>query len=264
MYMYYTTNHVVSYADKSKISGNSNLADRPITNEYREARSLSDTENVHEYQLYREAMDPYLQRTSDIAVVNTGIAEGVKTFIVQPCAIFGVGTGLFNKYSIPFPSIMRMALKLGQAPVLGPGVEPIDYVHIEDLVEMYELLLSNILSGADIPSGERGIYFCENGSSTWRNVAERVGEAGVLLGVLKTAEVMEISSLERWAELASATSPTLVNDPRIVELGFAGRASTKADLARQLLGWTPKHGQQAFDEHFEVEMAAVIEMQAQS
>jgi nucleoside-diphosphate-sugar epimerase len=208
-------------------------------------------------------MEPYDQRTSDIAVVDAGIAEEVKTFIVQPCNIFGVGTGFFNKYSIPFPSVMRMALKLGKAPILGPGAEPFDYVHIQDLAEMYELLLSKIISGADIPVGERGIYFCENGSSTWRHVAERVGQAGVQLGVLKTAEVMEISSLERWAELASATSPTLVNDPRIVEMGFAGRFSTKADLARQLLEWQPKHGQHAFDEHFEVEMAAVVK-QAQS
>lgn len=154
---------------------------------------------------------------------------------------------------------MRMALKLGKAPVLGPGKELFDYVHIRDLAEMYELLLSKILSKSDLPSGERGIYFCENGSSTRRHVAEGVARAGVQLGMLSTDEVLEISSLEKWAELASATSPTLVNDARIVEMGFAGRFSTKADMARQLLGWRPKNGEKAFDEHFLEEMAAVVE-----
>jgi hypothetical protein len=54
-----------------QISGTSNLSDRPHLAKFIEARTFSDDEDIYTYEKSREA---YYQRTTDIAVVETGKA----------------------------------------------------------------------------------------------------------------------------------------------------------------------------------------------
>jgi nucleoside-diphosphate-sugar epimerase len=81
-------------------------------------------------------------------VFETGVELGVKTYIVMPPTIFGIGTGLLNKLSIQAPTILRSAIKAGQAEVIGDGKAQWDHVHIADLVLLYELILSKLLKKA--------------------------------------------------------------------------------------------------------------------
>ena len=159
--------------------------------------------------------------------------------------------------------MMKIAIKLGQAHVLGTGSESVDHVHVLDLADMYELLLRKLVSSDvdKLPYGERGIYFGENGSCTWREVADGVVRAGVKLGVLKTEEVREVHSCQEWADLVGSTSQILLPSASIVELGFAGHFKTSADLARELLGWKPTRGSEAFERHFEEEMRMILEQE---
>jgi len=181
-------------------SGTSNLADQPITGAYLHppSKSFSDKENLYAYQKEREALLVYPQRTTDIAVVETGLKEGIKTTIIMSPTIYGVGTGLGNKLSIQIPTIMR---KSGQVDVIGEGKAEWDFVHLEDLMELYEIVLEKVVKGEEVPTGEMGTLFSATGRYSWLELSKGVAGALFQLGAIKTDEVRTVSieeAAERW------------------------------------------------------------------
>lgn len=231
-------------------SGTSNLGDQPITGAYHESREFADTDDIYAYEKTREACDVYPQRTTDIAVVDTGRARGVKTHIIMSPTIYGLGTGGFNRTSIQEPTMIRASLKAGYVAVIGSGAGVWDYVHVVDLVDLYELLLDAILSGKAIPSGERGIYFSENGRFSWAQMSQSIADALHKADPAFPKEVKSVS-LEEAAKLWGG------GNVFVTELAFASNSRTKAVLGREL-GWTPKFGASDFSGHLEVEVAEVL------
>ena len=92
-----------------------------------------------------------------------------------------------------------------------------DYVHIADLVALFEILLEKAISGEDIPTGKQGIYFSGTGRFSWRKLTELVGIAGVEIGALKSAEPKEVSS-EYISEKSGLPWPV-----QLFELVFASK-----------------------------------------
>ena len=159
--------------DILKTSGTSNLADQPITGKHREDRIFSDKENIYAYEKQRDKEQAYpqvcrralhltslplscfqmlkrstdfLQRTAELAVIETGIAHNVKTYVIMSGLIYGTGTGLFNRHSIQIPIQMRAAIKAKEVTVIGEGKGTWDYVHIEDLGSLYELFVAKFVA----------------------------------------------------------------------------------------------------------------------
>jgi len=155
-------------------------------------------------------------------VIETGLKYNVKTLIIMSPTIYGVGSGLFNRLSIQTPGLLRLALKTGESQVIGDGAGRWDHVHIADVVLLYEIILNNVLTGKDIPNGEKGIYFSGTGVHRWLDVSQKVIDAVHELGKSKTQTVKSVS-LEEC---------TVAPNKSFVELGFASNALTKADLAR--------------------------------
>ncbi|KAH8705390.1 NAD dependent epimerase/dehydratase family protein [Talaromyces proteolyticus] len=222
-------------------SGTSNLGDRPITGTYTETRVFSDEEDIFAYESYREGLEKYPQRTTDLVVIQNGEATGVKTYILMPPTIYGIGSGFFNRTSIQIDAIMRAAKRQGFTPVIGEGKGHWDHVHIEDLSGLYELVLSRILKGDELPSNRKGIYFCETGNHTWREVSERIAKTGKEAGFLSSDEVRE----ETLENAAKAIEKTL----DVAELGFASHSQTRAQLSRKI-GWVPKKTRKDFEDSF--------------
>jgi nucleoside-diphosphate-sugar epimerase len=161
-------------------------------------------------------MDPYSQRTTDLVAIETGLEVNVKTYLVMSPTIYGTGSGLFNRSSIQLPNIIRTALKTGQVSVIGAGDGVWDAVHMEDLELLYELLLSKVLSGEEIPSGHKGIYFSETGDFTWMSLAQGLAEEMYRQGALPTADVKQMT-LEEGAKLWAN------NLIQYAELGYASK-----------------------------------------
>jgi len=206
-----------TYLICNQTSGTSNLGDNPITKTYTESRELLDTDDIYKYEQDRQAKEPYPQRAGDLAVFSTGIELGVKTTIIMPPNIFGFGTGPGNKLSIQIPDLVRTAIKLGQAVVIGDGTGEWDHVHVEDLAELYELVLRKVLNGdEDVPYGANGMLFAETGRHTWMDVSKGVASAGLELGALPTDEVRSVS-------LEEAASWNAYVSKQLRELGFASK-----------------------------------------
>ena len=94
-----------------------------------------------------------------MVAIETGLEVDVNTYLIMSPTIYGTGSGLFNRSSIQLPTLVRTALKTGQVGVIGASNGVWDAVHIEDLALLYELLLNKVLSGEDISSGRKGVYF---------------------------------------------------------------------------------------------------------
>jgi nucleoside-diphosphate-sugar epimerase len=231
-------------------TGTSNIGDKPITKTYYEPRILSDKDDLYSYLKKREAAEKYSQRTTDMVSIDTGLEEQVKTYLIMSPTIYGLGSGLFNKKSIQLPTLIRTAIKRGQVEVIAPGNGVWDAVHIADLVILYEVILSKILEGTPIPSGKQGIYFSETGDYTWRSMAEGLAAELHRQGVLKMAEVKEVS-LKEGAELWSG------GDLQLGELGFASNSRSRAELSREL-GWKPVRTRGDFRESFREEVEVIV------
>lgn len=163
--------------------------------------SDKDPERTLSTLKYLNEVEPYPQRTTDLTVVQMGLESGVKTYIFIAPLIYGEGGGDFHKLTHQVPEMMRSAAKDGYASIVGDGSGIKNHVHIMDLAAIYEVFLSSILSGVDVPYGKKGIFFTENGEHSWTEVGEGIAKAGLELGLLPTDEVKSISLEEATARL---------------------------------------------------------------
>jgi nucleoside-diphosphate-sugar epimerase len=169
------------------------VGDRPITGQYIEtAYPLSDKSDIFTYLKKRDEDVPYAQRTSDVVTIETGLEYGVKTYILMMPSIYGIGASPLHEFC-HVPILIRAGLKLGKVPVVGDGSGIWDHVHVQDMARCYEVIINGILTGQEVPSGKDGVFFVETGEHTWRELSQRVAEAGVALGALQTTELQSLS-----------------------------------------------------------------------
>jgi len=219
-------------------TGTSNLADRPISKQYLENRIFSDKDDIYEYELHRESIETYPQRTTDITVINTGLELSVKTYLIMSPLIYGIGTGPVNKLSIQSPAIIRDMIKHENSIVIGKGKAIWNHVHIEDLVQLYELILHKVISGESIPEGKKGFYFSATSEHSWWELTDIIAKAGHREGVSKPAGPRQVNLEEGAKRLAKG-------DIQLAELAFASNSRCKAELSREL-GWNPTNTKDDF------------------
>ncbi|KAI1457532.1 NAD dependent epimerase/dehydratase family protein [Annulohypoxylon moriforme] len=239
-------------------SGTSNVASKPApkgsaTQEVREFDDLKD--DVYGYEKAREQETPYGQRTAELAVVDTGLELGIKTLAIMSPTIFGFGSGLWNKMSIQVPSLAGVVLQSKQPVVLGDGSGVWDHVHIEDLAELYLLVVRRILEqgGEGVPTGKKGVIFSGNGRHSWLDVTQGIADACFEKGVLADREVKNISAAE--VKKILGVGDIMADD--IVELSFASDSRTVSSAARAL-GWNPTRGEEAWKREFKDAVEAVL------
>ncbi|KAJ5999777.1 hypothetical protein N7481_000186 [Penicillium waksmanii] len=232
-------------------SGTSNVADRPMTNEYVEADyPFSDEGDIFSYLKKRDFGVPYAQRTSDIVATEIGLEVGVKTYILMMPSIYGIDANPFHEFCHT-PILIRAAMKLGKVPVVGDGSGIWDHVHIQDVGRCYEIILNRVLTDDHVPSGKSGIFFVESGEHTWRQLSQMIADAGVALGALKSNDLQPLSLPEAKVLLGKGWG-------LIAEIGWGSNARTRADKARKL-GWEPVKTSADFESHATADWRAILD-----
>ncbi|KAI0205141.1 NAD dependent epimerase/dehydratase family protein-like protein [Astrocystis sublimbata] len=245
------------------MSGTSNLGSRPVSglwldNDSLNGRTFDDVaDDVYGYEVARNAVEPYIQRTTELSVVDKGLELDVRTLVVMAPTIYGVGSGLFNKHSIQIPAYVATALDHGRAVVIGDGQGSWDHVHIQDLAELYEILALRVLDkgGVGLPWGKRGIIFASEGRHTWGDVVGGVAQACYEVGVLPDASVENMG----LADATSLFSRSYLGeaDEMMVELGLASSGQTIPTVALGL-GWKPTRGDGDWQHGFRDDVDAVL------
>jgi len=142
--------------------------------------------------------------------------KGVRTAIVCPSLIYGVGLGA-KADSVQVPWLIRTAKKHRVAKHYGPGENVWSNVHIDDLVDLYVRALASAPAGA--------FYFAENGESSMREVCVAISRMLGFDGTTKSMSLEEAAA--EWGE--GAAQDTMGSNSRV-----------RAVRARKELGWAPQ------------------------
>lgn len=247
-------------------SGVSNIGDKPITSPSEgEIRIFDDSaDDIYAYQKALEAAQPYAQRTTELGVIDSGLALGVNTLSIMSPTIYGHGTGLFNQSSAQ-TLFFKPVLHRKKVSVIGKGGSVHGHVHIADLAALYKLVLLDILSsnGEHLPSGTKGIIFSGHGEHSNIREAKLIAAAGHKLGLIPDKTVVEHLSPEVGArEILPhiggffTTEQISTAGPQIIESVMAFNARTISNVAHSL-GWKPLKGEDVWEQAIEDDLKLV-------
>ncbi|KAL7943165.1 hypothetical protein V8C42DRAFT_329874 [Trichoderma barbatum] len=208
---------------------------------------INDIERIHNIDI----RGPH--RNVDKIVIEAAASPALKVAILCPPLLYGKGSGAGNTQSIQIPTLVDMTLSEGFAPIVGAGKNEWDYVHIDDLGDLYV----KIFDATQDPSkntnpeifGPNGYFYCPYGTLSFTKIAERIAEEikkqGFLTDVpLKSVTFAEQVKLKGYAPVAE----TLGHNSK----GVGERAS-------KYLGWAPKQSASA---SVEDDVAAVVSQRA--
>ncbi|UJR12845.1 hypothetical protein I4U23_017019 [Adineta vaga] len=177
-----------------------------------------------------------IHRNVDLFIINAAqVNPLLKSVIVLPSIIYGMGTGLFNRQNISFVKLVQIALQHGKVGLIGSGEATWNNVHIDDLIDAYMILFnelitsyrSNTKSNPYLTTGHEGYYFVENGQNTWREIFEKVSEILHKKGYIQSSKVTNIPDNE-----------INIIFPKPFDWFFGSQSSATAQRLRKL-GWKP-------------------------
>lgn len=148
-------------------------------------------------------------------VVASG-ARGVRSAVICPSLVYGVGTGI-NPRSIQVPFLVDQARASGVVRVVGKGLNRWSTVHIDDLVDLYGLAVDAASPGS--------FYFAENGEASFADIGAAI------------AERLELGEVQSWDADEAANQW----GPGRAYYTYGSNSRVRAKRARQELGWKPTH-----------------------
>lgn len=162
-------------------------------------------------------INPFKQARRDIDLrVLAGAKDGIKTAVICPSLIYGVGTGL-NPHSVQIPFLASNAREKGAVEIVGKGLNVWSNVHIEDVASLYQLVLEKGQGGA--------FYFAENGEASYADLGQALAQR---LGLHELVHLAPEVAAERWGVARAYFS-------------FGSNSRVRARRAREELGWAPQH-----------------------
>src|SRR5207253_4224491 len=101
-------------------------------------------------------------------VRQAAIDKGVRAVVICPSMIYGVGAGL-KQESEQIPQMTAISAQVGAGIHVGKGLNRYSNVHIDDLVDLYLLVLEKAPGGS--------FYFAENGHASFLEIAQLISES---------------------------------------------------------------------------------------
>lgn len=160
--------------------------------------------------------------------VLAAAADGVRVVILCPSLIYGEGRGV-HRESMQVPWLLQLAMKTGAVKHVGRGENRWSNVHIDDLVDLYSLVVEQSQTAS---SGPHGLYFVENGENSMLEVCRAIAGTMGLGG--ETLAMSATQAAEVWGD--GPANNTMGSNSRV-----------RALRARRELGWQPR-GRSLIDE----------------
>lgn len=166
-----------------------------------------------------------------IVLAASSSAEGkgkVRTAIVCPPTIYGVGRGPDNQTSDQWPRMAEQVLRRGKGFMIGEGTNRWTHIHVHDLSNLYVKLVEEAMKkGGEATWDDKGYYFTESGEYVWGEMATKIAREAKKQGLIKSDEVQKVSK-DQADEMTSHGS---------AKWGMNSRC--KALRGTKLLGWKP-------------------------
>ena len=158
---------------------------------------------------------PQMQNRHTIDNLVLAAADrSVRSVVLRPGLIYGRSSGL-RPHSFQVPTLIDQARRSGVPRYIGRGLNTWSHLHIDDLAELYLLVLEHASPGS--------LYYAENGEA---DMATAVGSITRMLKLTAQPEGWPIErAVQEWGPRAH------------VALGSNSRV--RADKARRELHWQP-------------------------
>jgi hypothetical protein len=169
-------------------------------------------------------------RKVDKIVLEAGVKSSVKTAIVGPPAIYGVGRGPVNQRSIQLPDLIKATLEKGHGIQVADGDAHWCGVHVHDLSNVYVRLVEEaVKGGGNATWGQDGYYFAENEDFRWGDIGQYVADESYEKGWIKSKEVKSMKPEDVDALQGNGHGSYL----------WGVNSRSRAVRARKVLGWEP-------------------------
>jgi nucleoside-diphosphate-sugar epimerase len=155
------------------------------------------------------------RRNIDLLVIDA-CKFNIRSSVIIPSLIYGYGTGK-NKSSIQIPFLVNNSIEAGEVQIVGKGFNTWSNVHIDDLVDLYCLVLE------DAPAGS--FYFAENGEASFLSIAEAISER---LSINKIVHLSPEVAIEKWGVARALFT-------------FGSNSRVRSVHAQRDINWKPKH-----------------------
>ena len=213
-------------------------------------------DDIKDFGALNSMPDQAPHRVTDKMVLSAGTehADRIKTAIVCPPTIYGVGRGPGNQRSIQVPDLVKGILQKGHGFQVGAGKTRWSNVHVSDLSDLYLSLVESAAAGGSLAEwpgkpaiwGGEAYFFSENGEHVWGEVSRKITSEAHKQGLLKSDEVKSFTAEEAGA---------------IRQYGQAlwgCNSRSRASRARDALKWKPSAPS------IEDEMKGALEIEAKS
>ncbi|PSK37251.1 hypothetical protein B9Z65_1993 [Elsinoe australis] len=175
--------------------------------------------------------DEAFHRNVDKVVLEAGTKHGdvIKSAIVCPPTIYGQGRGPVSGRGRQIYEMAKLMLNAKYIPIIGQGKARWNSVHIEDLSDVFVLLVEAAAAKNTSEEiwGARGYILVENGEHVWSDVAREMGKQAEKLGYVQSPKEQ---SLAKEAALDQAGFEA-------ISWGLNSRC--RAQRARKFLNWKP-------------------------
>jgi nucleoside-diphosphate-sugar epimerase len=162
------------------------------------------------------------------ASTETSSKGKVKTAIVCPPTIYGVGRGPVKTHSDQWPRMAQAVLKRGKGFMVGEGKNKWTHIHVHDLSNLYLRLVEEAAKGGgDATWDDKGYYFSESGEYVWGEMAAKIAAEAKKQGLIEKDGVDSISKDDADQMTPGGSAKWGMN------------SRCKAIRGGKLLGWKP-------------------------
>jgi nucleoside-diphosphate-sugar epimerase len=165
---------------------------------------------------------PYRRARVDVNryVRQAAIEKGIRSVVICPTMIYGEGRGLHTD-SEQIPKLIALSRQVGAGVYFGKGLNRYSNVHIDDLVDLYLLVM------AKAPGGS--FYFAENGHSSFKELAQLISVSLGFGGATVSLPVEEVIRQHGEAARLGVASNSFVSAANARRLGWSPRAPSLAE-----------------------------------
>jgi nucleoside-diphosphate-sugar epimerase len=157
---------------------------------------------------------------TNLLVRQASIEKGLRTIVICPSMIYGRGRGL-QPDSDQLPKLTALSKKMGAGVYFGKGLNRYSNVHIDDLAELYLLVLEKAPGGS--------FFFAENGDASFKEIASIISRFLGFGGKTISLSVEELVRQYGDAGRYGMTSNSLVSAVNARRLGWSPKGPSLAD-----------------------------------
>ncbi|KAG7903868.1 hypothetical protein KL935_000007 [Ogataea polymorpha] len=207
-------------------SGAGVLADSTDPAHYNPSKEYSDVKDIDEINSLPDSQ-PHRPADKLVQTIQDSNPEYIKTAIVSPPTIFGIGSGFDNKTSVQIPYLVKSVVRVGHNFTVYDGNTAWSHVHIDDLAALYTLIVKKFVAEESFPSGYKGYYFAADGTPhVWKDVSVAVSKSLVAKKLLSNQRIDQLSPEEVEKQFG------------LPALFWGSNVKTIPDLGKSI-GWKP-------------------------